>query len=150
VYAGRMEAFAASGARVILTPHPGELARLTGGTIEAIQGDRAKAARAAADSTGSIVVLKGAGTLVASPLGVPRLNLTGNPGMATGGTGDVLAGLLTGLAAQASDLQAAAEMAVWCHGHAGDRLAWKGSQAGLIAPDLLNIMPEVLRSVMPR
>ena len=150
VHAGQLEAFAKSGARVFLTPHPGELARLTGKSVGAIQGDRPRAARDAADCGRCIVVLKGAGTLVASPLRVPRLNLTGNPGMATGGSGDVLAGLLAGLSAQTADMQAAAEMAVWCHGHAGDRLAWKGSQAGLIAPDLLEIMPEILRGVMSR
>jgi NAD(P)H-hydrate epimerase len=148
--AGRPEAFAGSRARVVLTPHPGELARLTGESVAAIQADRVRAAVTAAGLGRCVVVLKGAGTVVAAPDGGARLNLTGNPGMATGGTGDVLAGMIAGLSTQTQDICRAAEAAVWCHGLAGDRASWKGSQAGLVATDILQLLPSTLRMAMRR
>jgi NAD(P)H-hydrate epimerase len=136
--------------RVIVTPHPGELARLSGLKTADIQADRLKAAQTAAEAAGCVVILKGAGTVVAAPGATPRINLTGNPGMATGGSGDVLAGTVAGLCAQTTDILAAAEAATWSHGFSGDRAAWKKSQAGLIATDIVAVLPEVLRMFMDR
>ena len=121
---------------VILTPHPGEAARLLGATVADVQADRLCAARLLAERSGAIVVLKGAGTLVATPSGEVHLNLTGNPGMATGGTGDVLAGMIAGLWAQGVSPLDAARLGVYLHGVAGDLAAWQGSEASLAAGDL--------------
>lgn len=115
----------------ILTPHPGEAARLLGCTVAEVQKDRAGAVRQLADRYNAVVVLKGAGTLVCRPGEAPRLNLTGNPGMATGGTGDVLAGLAGGLFAQGMDAFDAACLAVWAHGRAGDLVAWRDGPRAL-------------------
>jgi ADP-dependent NAD(P)H-hydrate dehydratase / NAD(P)H-hydrate epimerase len=105
---------------------------------------------AAAKSTRATVVLKGAGTIVAQegkPLGV---NMTGNPGMATGGSGDVLAGLLTGLLGQKIASYDAARAAVWIHGRAGDMAAWRKSQAGIVAGDIIDEIPYVFRDLTLR
>jgi NAD(P)H-hydrate epimerase len=96
------------------------------------------------------VVLKGAGTIVARKDGPLHINLTGNPGMATGGTGDVLAGIIGGLLAQGLAPFDAACSGVFLHGRAGDCAMWKKSQAGLIAGDLVDEIPTVLREVMVR
>ena len=109
----------------ILTPHPGEAARLLGCAVSEIQDNRTEAVRELADRYNAVAVLKGAGTLVCRPKREPWLNLTGNSGMATGGTGDVLAGLVGGLFAQGMDAFDAACLAVWAHGHAGNLVAWQ-------------------------
>jgi len=122
----------------LLTPHPGEAARLLGNTgIELVQRDRLAAARALADRYRATTVLKGPNTLVASP-GTEPIGLCdrGNPGMATGGTGDVLAGTLGGLLVQLGDLQLAARVGVLLHALAGDEAA-KGGERGTVAGDLL-------------
>ncbi len=118
-------------ANVILTPHPGEAARLLGCTTQNIQENRAAAVRELADKYRAVAVLKGAGTLVCAPGEKPWLNLTGNPGMATGGTGDVLAGLAGGLLAQGMAAFDAACLAVWAHGRAGDTVAWRDGPRAL-------------------
>jgi NAD(P)H-hydrate epimerase len=123
-------------APVVITPHPGEAARLLGTTTAAVQADRVAAARELARRSRAVVVLKGAGTLVATPDGRVCLNLTGNPGMATGGTGDVLAGLLAGLWAQGLSPLDAARLAVYWHGTAGDLAAWQTGEAALTADAL--------------
>ncbi len=135
---------------VVITPHPGELARLLNCTTDEIQNDREAAARQAAQLTQAIVVLKGAGTIVARSEGPLHINLTGNPGMATGGTGDVLAGIIGGLLAQGLTPFDAACSGVFLHGRAGDCAMWKKSQAGLIAGDIADELPTVLREVMVR
>lgn len=135
---------------VVLTPHPGEMARLLDAPIADVQADRAGAAARAVKATGAVVVLKGAGTLVAAKGRPTHVNLTGNPGMATGGTGDVLGGLLAGLLAQGLDPFDAARVAVYLHGRAGDNAAWRSSQAGLVAGDLVEEIPNVFRDVSPR
>ncbi|HOW96635.1 MAG TPA: NAD(P)H-hydrate dehydratase [Kiritimatiellia bacterium] len=134
----------------LITPHPGELARLMAQDIETIQQDRHAAARAAAESTGAVVVLKGAGTLVAETGKPVQMNLTGNPGMATGGTGDVLAGLAAGLLAQGLTPYDAARLAVYLHGRAGDTAALHKSQAGLTALDVLDELPYAFREISIR
>jgi ADP-dependent NAD(P)H-hydrate dehydratase / NAD(P)H-hydrate epimerase len=133
------------GAPVSITPHPGEAARLLGVTAAEVQADRFTAAWRLADAAGAVAVLKGAGTLVAAagaPLGV---NLTGNPGMATGGTGDVLSGLITGLAAQGMAPAAAARLGVYLHGAAGDAAARRGTPHTMIAGDLVDALHFAVR-----
>jgi len=138
VLAGQVEVLHRAGTApsVILTPHPGEAARLLGVTVAEIQANRTHAAQQLAANSGAIVVLKGAGTLVATPDGGVHLNLTGNPGMATGGTGDVLAGLIAGLWAQGIAPLDAARLGVYLHGVAGDLAAWQAGETALTADDL--------------
>lgn len=131
-----------SRASLVLTPHPGEAARLLGSTTAEVQADRRGALAALCARSGAVVVLKGAGTLVGD--GARRFtNRTGNPGMATGGSGDVLAGLLGALLAQGMAPFAAACLAVHVHGRAGDRLA-RRMPRGLLASDLPAAIAEVL------
>jgi NAD(P)H-hydrate epimerase len=117
----------------VLTPHPGEAARLLGTSVDAVQDDRPAAAAALRNRFGGVVVLKGAGTLV-HDRGLWLCD-SGNPGMATGGMGDVLTGVIAGLAAQGGDLSAAARGAVWLHGAAADQAAFDG-ETGMMASDL--------------
>ncbi len=122
---------------LVLTPHPGEMARLTGLSTREIQADRIGVARKFASSHQCIVVLKGHRTLIAEPNGHVWVNATGNPGMATGGTGDVLTGFIAGMIAQfPNDIVKAVCAAVWLHGYAGDKAASLGEQY-LTATDLL-------------
>ena len=135
---------------VIMTPHPGEFAALFGLKVEDVQEDRFGMVRMAADKLGATVVLKGAGTLVATP-GVPMaVNMTGNPGMAAGGSGDVLAGLIAGLVAQGITPFEAACAGVWLHGKAGDLAAADKSQASMTATDLIEKLPEAWRDISCR
>jgi len=124
------------GRQLLLTPHPGEAARLLGVTVPEVQGDRLAAVRTLADRYQAVVVLKGAGTLVCEPGGTPWLNRTGNPGMASGGMGDVLAGMAGALWAQGYTATQAAATAVWAHGTAGDFGAFAEGQTGLCATTL--------------
>jgi NAD(P)H-hydrate epimerase len=130
---------------VVITPHPGEMARLCGSSVAAVQSDRIGVARAFAAAHRAIVCLKGARTVVALPDGRAWLNPTGNAGMATGGTGDVLCGLIGALLARGLEPADAARLAVYVHGLAGDRAAAQRGQTGLIAGDLLDALPEVWR-----
>jgi ADP-dependent NAD(P)H-hydrate dehydratase / NAD(P)H-hydrate epimerase len=139
-FAGRAADLAARRAETILTPHPGELGRLLGISTAQIQEDRVAAARGAAEETGAIVVLKGHLTLVASGTAV-FVNPTGNPGMATGGSGDVLTGLIAGLIAQGLDALDATVLAVYLHGLAGDLVATRLGEMALAAGDLIEILP---------
>lgn len=128
---------------MVLTPHPGEMARLLGKTVSEIQEDRINAVTEAAKVYRSIVVLKGAKTLVATPEGRLYVNTTGNPGMATGGSGDVLAGMIGAFIAQGIQAEHAAVLAVYVHGRAGDLAARAKSQISLTAGDLVHYLPEV-------
>ena len=148
--AGRTERLAERARELILTPHPGEMARLLACTTSQVQADRREAVVGAAQAWGSTVVLKGAGTWVATPGERPAINLTGNPGMATGGTGDVLAGLLTGLVAQGLPAGAAARAGVYLHGRAGDLAARGGSERSLAATDLIEEIPACFGELGPR
>ncbi|MCX8005829.1 MAG: NAD(P)H-hydrate dehydratase [Burkholderiaceae bacterium] len=147
VLAGEPQRLAEARAPIVITPHAGEMARLLGTDAATVQADRAAVARRAAELTRATVVLKGAGTLVAAPDRPLHINMTGNPGMATGGAGDVLAGLLTGLLGQGLTPFDAACTAVFVHGRAGDMGAWRGSQAGLIASDIINEIPYAFREL---
>jgi len=128
----------------VLTPHPGELARLLQVPREEISRHRFRWAKEAARLSQAVVVLKGARTLVALPEGEIYINLTGNPGMATGGTGDVLAGVIGGLLVQGLEASAAARLGVFLHGLAGDLAAQKLGQAGLLAGDVLEALPAAI------
>ena len=121
----------------VLTPHPGEMARLLGTTVDAVQADRPGAAQRCAQRFGCVAVLKGAGTLVAAPDGRLVQNTTGNPGLARGGSGDVLAGLLAALLAQGLTAFDAALCAVWLHGAAADRCAKRTSRMTMLPHDIL-------------
>jgi hydroxyethylthiazole kinase-like uncharacterized protein yjeF len=131
----------------VLTPHPGEAARLLGTTVSGIEDDRIGAARHLAMVTGAIVVLKGRRTVVASPRGGASLNASGNAGMATGGTGDVLTGVLGALLARGLPALEAAMLAAYAHGDAGDRAAAQLGQDGMIAGDVVRHLPHALRAL---
>ncbi len=132
----------------IFTPHPGEMSRLTGKTIAEIQQDRIGAARAFATEHGIYLVLKGNRSVIAFPDGPVWINPTGSPAMATGGTGDVLTGMIAGLVAQFPDqLENALLAAVWLHGRAGELGAVKLGEKSLIATDLFEFLPEAMREV---
>jgi NAD(P)H-hydrate epimerase len=122
--------------RWVLTPHPGEAARLLGATSAAVQSDRLAAARELQARFGGTIVLKGAGSIVLGAAATPGLCDRGNPGMATGGMGDVLTGIIAGVAAQCADLDLAARAGVLVHAQAGDLAARRGER-GLLASDVL-------------
>lgn len=143
--AGRTAALAACKVPPILTPHPGEMARLDGqATPHTINADRLGTATRFAQGRGVIVVLKGARTVVAHPDGRVAICPTGNPGMATAGTGDVLTGMLVGLLAQGLGQWETACAATFFHGLAGDMAAAELGQAGMTAGDLLDRIPHAL------
>jgi NAD(P)H-hydrate epimerase len=132
----------------ILTPHPGEMSRLTGKTIPEVQADRIGVSRAFAAERGVHLVLKGNRSVIAAPDGRVWINPTGSPAMSTGGTGDVLTGLIAGLLAQFPDqLEAALLAAVYLHGRAGELGAAKLGEKPLIATDLFEFLPEAMREV---
>jgi ADP-dependent NAD(P)H-hydrate dehydratase / NAD(P)H-hydrate epimerase len=131
----------------ILTPHPGEAARLLGSDTRSVQADRVLAARTLARTSGAIVVLKGARSIVAAPDGTITLNPTGNPGMGTGGTGDVLSGVLGALLAQGLPPLEAARLGVYAHGLAGDCVAARHGDMGLLAGDLAAALPDAFASL---
>ncbi|MBX6394538.1 MAG: NAD(P)H-hydrate dehydratase [Alicyclobacillaceae bacterium] len=135
-------------ARVVLTPHPKEMARLTGLSTAEVQGDRIEVARRVAQTYGCVVVLKGAFTVVADPHERVWINPTGNPGMATGGTGDVLAGVIGGLLAQGLDPLQAAAAGVYLHGLAGDLAVQEMGAAALVATDLVNMLGAAIRRIV--
>jgi NAD(P)H-hydrate epimerase len=128
----------------VLTPHPGEMARLTGKSIDAIASDRESAARKAAKEWGAVIVLKGARTVVAHPDGRCSEDPHEVPALATGGTGDVLAGIIGALMAQGSDPYSAAVTGVYIHASAGRRLSQRFGDSGLLAGDLLLEIPQVM------
>ncbi len=140
-FAGRIEALAGRARSTVLTPHPGELARLLGVATADIVEDRLGSVRRAARQSGAIVILKGHRTLIADPEGGVYVNPTGNPGMATGGSGDVLTGLIGALLAQGLEALAAAQLGAFVHGMAGDSAAATVGERSLAAGDLLGFVP---------
>jgi NAD(P)H-hydrate epimerase len=131
-------------APMIITPHPGELAHLLGEDIEFIQADRVGAARRAARHFDCVCVLKGALTVVATVTGQAYINPSGNAGMGTAGSGDVLAGIIGSLVAQGASMSAAATAGAYIHGLAGDQAAQLVGERALIASDLLESLPEAM------
>ncbi|MGH9342304.1 MAG: ADP-dependent NAD(P)H-hydrate dehydratase, partial [Terriglobia bacterium] len=148
-FAGRISDLKATGRVLVLTPHPGEMARLTGLATGDIQKRRIEVAREFAMRHNVHLVLKGARTLVASPDGRVGVNPTGNPGMATGGTGDCLTGLIAGLMAQngSREVSSVVEAAVHLHGLAGDIAARRMGETSMIAGDLLEAIPQAFISL---
>ena len=132
----------------ILTPHPGEMSRLTGLTTLEIQNDRRTVATDFAKRHGVYLVLKGASTIIAAPDGRLAINPTGNPGMAAGGMGDVLTGLLGGLLAQGLAPWEASCLAVYIHGLAGDRIVRAGRPFGFLASELAAEIPAAFQEVL--
>lgn len=130
-------------AATVLTPHPGEAARLLGSDTATLNRDRVGAARQLAERCGAIVVLKGAGTVIADPAGRVAINPTGGPALAAGGTGDVLTGMLAGLLAQGLDPFEAATLASFLHGHAADVLSAGRGNSGLLAAEIADALPAV-------
>ena len=131
----------------VLTPHPGEMARLCDDTVPEIQSDRLGAAQMKARETGAVVVLKGAATVIAGPDGRCALNPTGNPGMAKGGSGDVLAGVIGALLAQGVTPFRAGALGAFLHGWAGDLCARDLSQRAMLPTDLVGYLPRVFREL---
>jgi NAD(P)H-hydrate epimerase len=129
----------------ILTPHPGEMARLTGMTVDEVQADRSGIAQKMAAEWNKTIVLKGAHTVVAEPSGQTRVSHVANAGLASAGTGDVLAGAIAGMVAQGLSLFDAAACGVYLHGMAGEMVKARLGDAGMIATDLLPELPQAIR-----
>jgi ADP-dependent NAD(P)H-hydrate dehydratase / NAD(P)H-hydrate epimerase len=142
---GHLEVLRTAAGPRCLTPHPGELARLLGTEIAEVQRDRIGVARAFATTHRIHLVLKGAVSVVAAPDGTVRLNPTGNPGMASGGTGDVLTGITGALLARGLAPADALASAVYVHGLAGDVAAERVGEESLIARDVIAALPEAFR-----
>jgi len=134
-------------AETVLTPHPGEMSRLTGRSVADIQSDRIEAAKRSAEEWAVTVVLKGYRTVIAAPDGAVAVNPTGNSGMATGGSGDVLTGLIGGLLAQGLAPWDAARLGVYVHGLAGDIAASRFTLQAMIAGDILRCVPDAWRQL---
>lgn len=143
--AGHTEILAAMQAQKVLTPHPGEMARLTGLEIAEIEADRINIAKKYAEEWQAIVVLKGAPTVIGCPNGTVYVNSTGNSSLATGGSGDVLTGIIAGLAAQEISLQEAAICGVYLHGLAAELT---GIDIGLAAGELAALLPQAREQVL--
>ena len=142
-FEGAAEKFSGASEGMVITPHPGEMARLTGKSIAEIQANRVDIARSFAREHKIIVVLKGHRTLVTAPDGTIFVNPTGNPGMATGGTGDILTGMVSGMIAQhPQERLFATALAAYLHGLAGDLAAAALGESSLVATDLLRFLPE--------
>ena len=132
---------------IVLTPHPGEMARLTGHSTEHIQQNRVEVAVESAMKWNTVVVLKGAFTIVVYPDGRSMLSPFANPAMATAGTGDVLAGAIAGLLAQGLPLKDAAALGVYLHGLAGQRANAEFGDTGMLASDLLPELPKAIKAL---
>ncbi len=133
---------------VIITPHPGEMARLIGASVSDVQANRLQVATDFATTHRVHVVLKGHRTVIATPEGRVFINPTGNPGMATGGTGDVLTGMIAAWLAQLLDAEAACRLAVFLHGAAGDLAESREGQSAMVATDLLDYLGEALTALV--
>lgn len=142
---GEIRLFRERKSPLLITPHPGELARLYKVAPSDVQADRLAFARRAAAEWRAEVVLKGAGSIVASPEGEAVVNITGNPGMASAGTGDVLTGIIGGLLAQGLTLHRAAVLGVYLHGLAGDLAAEDLTELCLLAGDLIVYLPQAIK-----
>ncbi len=142
---GHTGLFKARSGPLVLTPHPGEMARLLDRDKREVQSDRVRAATEAAADWGAVVVLKGAGTVVAEPGGVVRVLTAGNPGMATAGMGDVLTGCIAALLARGLDAFDAAAAGAFYHSHAADLVASLDGMTGMVAGDVIRHLPLAMR-----
>ena len=132
---------------VILTPHPGEMSRLSGISVDSIQSNRIDIARKSAEEWQKVVVLKSAYTIIAAPDGRIRISQAANPGLASAGTGDVLSGIIAGLFAQGLDKFEAASCGVYLHSQAGNKVRREMGDAGMLASDLLEVLPKVIKEI---
>lgn len=146
-FAGHIDLLRTSKAELILTPHPGEMSRLCGKKIDEIQQSRLDTARSFAMENGVTLVLKGANTVIASKDGHAYINPTGNPGMAKGGSGDILAGMIASFAAQGISPVDSACCGAFIHGLAGDMAAEKLSEYGMIPTDMIMEVPQIFRDM---
>jgi NAD(P)H-hydrate epimerase len=146
-FAGDLALLAARPAATVLTPHPGEAAALLGRTPAEVNADRPAAARRLAAETGSVVLLKGAASVTAGPDGRLLVNPTGGPVLGSGGTGDVLLGLVVGLLAQGAEPRDAAALAAFLHGAAADAWTRERGEAGLLAGELAGRVPDTLAAL---
>lgn len=144
-FSGHVDMLKSASSGLVMTPHPGEIARLTGKDITEIQKNRKDIALAFANEYNTVLVLKGHRTVVANPAGECYINETGNAGMASAGCGDVLTGVIAGFIAQGCDTFTASILGVYFHGLAGDEAVKEKGVLSLIATDLLNKIPEVLK-----
>ncbi|MFY9468719.1 MAG: NAD(P)H-hydrate dehydratase [Solirubrobacterales bacterium] len=142
-YAGEIERLA-RGAPTVITPHPGEMARLLGSGTDAVEGGRLRSAAEAAERSGAVVVLKGSDTIVAAPGRAPLINTLRAPGLATAGTGDVLAGILGAYLAKGLDPHTAAAAAIYAHALAGREASERRGADHMIAGDVVEALPAVL------
>ena len=133
------------GRALVFTPHPGEMSRLTGLSVKQVQSSRLKIARQFAKSYNLTLVLKGHNTVVADERGRAYINKTGNPGMATAGSGDVLSGIIAAFIGQGLDSFEASKYAVYLHGLAGDLAAKEKTQLSLIASDIIDKLPQAIK-----
>lgn len=131
----------------VLTPHLGEMARLSGLSVDAIQSEKVEVAQRFAKKWRQVVVLKGASTVITSPSGEVRISPFANPALATAGTGDVLAGIIAGFIAQGLDLFDAACCAVFIHGLVAEEISKKIGESGMLASDLLPVIPKVIKNL---
>ena len=143
--ATQTKALPAANPSMILTPHPGEMARLIQSTVKEVQEDRIGVGRNFSKSHRLHLVLKGYRTLIATPQGEIFINPTGNPGMASGGTGDVLTGMIGGLLAQGLEILPSVQVAVYLHGLAGDLVAKEKGEKSLVATDLIEKIPALVQ-----
>ena len=141
------EIISSLGNEAVLTPHPGEMARLTNTPVPTLEADRIRTAQQFASEYGVTLVFKGAPTVTSDANGNVWVNSTGNPGMATGGMGDVLTGIIAGLIAQGLPSERAAALGVYLHGLAGDSVAERLGMHGLTASDVLKAVPEAISSL---
>jgi NAD(P)H-hydrate epimerase len=148
--AGDLEPLDVAPAARCLTPHPGEMARLLGTTVAEVERDRVGIARRLATEHRASVVLKGGGSVIAVPTGEVYISPTGNPGMASGGTGDVLTGMVGAYLARGLPPAAALQTAVYLHGRAGDLAAARLGQEALVASDVIATLPEAILELQSR
>jgi NAD(P)H-hydrate epimerase len=135
----------------ILTPHPGEMGRLIGKSPKEVQADRLAVSQDLAQRSGATLVLKGDRTIIAFPDGESWVNPTGSPAMATGGTGDILTGMIAGMIAQhPDDWKRAVVAAVWLHGRCGELGGSHWGEQAMLATDMLDFLPEAMNEVRPR
>ncbi len=145
--AGFMDIVKNSGTPLIFTPHPGEMARLLGITTGDVQADRINISRNFAAQYGCYLVLKGVGTIIAAPNGYVYINTTGNPGMATAGTGDLLSGMIVSFLSQGYSPLDSSIAGVYLHGKAGDMAAMKKGRISLVATDIIEFIPDAIKNL---
>jgi hydroxyethylthiazole kinase-like uncharacterized protein yjeF len=142
-----VEVLKKAGGPVVITPHPGEMARLLSTTTTQVQRDRLNIAKSASEKLMCTVLLKGARTLIATPDGKLWINPTGNPGMSTGGSGDVLTGMISAFLARGMSCENAAVAGAYIHGMAGDLAAYEKGETSMIASDIIDFIPKAFKNM---